>query len=123
MYRSTRILLQICTYISGGLPHVCGSSYDPSDECWRYDPSNDSWTMTATAPRAVHFAARAFSEEWGVIMSGGYNDDGSTETVTLTKTGGKSTGLLASKSVEIPALKLTRNSEKNVLTEECKWQP
>ena len=57
---------------AGYLPHVCGSYYSPSNECWQYSPAEDSWTKTSTIPRDFDREAHAFHPGWGIIMSGGY---------------------------------------------------
>ena len=69
---------------AGYLPHVCGSSYSPYNECWQYWPEEDSWTKTSTIPREVAYAASAYHPGWGIIMSGGccFFDE-----VTITKDG------------------------------------
>ena len=69
---------------AGYLPHVCGSYYSPSNECWQYSPAEDSWTKTSTIPRDFDSGAPAFHPGWGIIMSGGYP---SYDEVTITMDG------------------------------------
>ena len=73
---------------SGNLPHVCGSSYSPHDECWQYEPTSDSWIMTSKIVRNVEGAASAYHENWGIIMSGGLGTQTYyVDNVTLTTNG------------------------------------
>ena len=59
---------------AGYLPHTCGSSDSPKNECWVYTPLEDTWTKSSTIPRDIYYAASAFHPAWGIIMSGGYED-------------------------------------------------
>ena len=72
---------------AGYLPHVCGSSYYPLDECWQYSPEEDSWTKTSTIPREVAYAASAYHPGWGIIISGGCVSLTCYDEVTITKDG------------------------------------
>ena len=72
--------------ISGYWPYVCGSGsiFEPFDQCWLYLPLNDSWFFSSQLPREVNYAASAFHEDWGIIMSGGYPYPG-VDNITTTK--------------------------------------
>ena len=76
------------SFVSGYLPHVCGSYYFPDDECWVYTPSDNTWTKASTIPRHFAAGASAFHPAWGIIMSGGLDPIGiSFDEVTVTKDG------------------------------------
>ena len=73
---------KISSFITGSLPHICGNSYSPHDECWQYTPLNDSWTKTSTSNLGTipHGSAEStYHPSWGIIMTGGYNGDGDDE--------------------------------------------
>ena len=74
------------------LPHVCGSAstHAPYNECWRYMAAVNSWEKTSNnITRNVNGAAKAYHEDWGIIMAGGRDEDGSccSNYVTFTTTG------------------------------------
>ena len=61
------------------LPHVCGSNSDnpPLDECWRFLATLNSWEKTSDPiPRNINRVARTYQDDWGIIMAGGYTNDG-----------------------------------------------
>ena len=54
---------------------ICGSTYSPRDECWQYRPPSNSWVKLSTMPEYGGSVGYAYSDAWGLVLSGAGSAD------------------------------------------------
>ena len=89
MLAQLKHILSICL---GGIPHICGG-YDSDgervSECIRMSLTDFQWSPQGSLPDAIPRSSSGYdhSAEWGLVISGGYDDDGLRRDVFQTKDG------------------------------------
>ena len=54
---------------------ICGGTYSPRDECWQYRPPSNSWVKLSTMPEYGGSVGYAYSDAWGLVLSGAGSTD------------------------------------------------
>ena len=81
-------LSTLATFAGGGVPFVCGGRREEyNDQCFKYDAALDAWATSGTLAETRSWTGYGSSENWGLIMAGGYSDDSFRSSVETTDDG------------------------------------